>query len=41
MLVFTGVTYVDDGTPARVFVGVHRGDRSRFEVELFRPDPAT
>ncbi len=39
VLVFTGVTYVDDGTPLEYFVGIHRGDRSRFEVELFRTDP--
>ena len=37
VLVFTGVTYVDDGRPLEYFVGIHRGDRSRFEVELFRP----
>jgi GntR family transcriptional regulator len=39
VLVFTGVTYVDDGTPLEYFVGIHRGDRSRFEVELFRTEP--
>ena len=37
VLVFTGVTFVEDGRPLEYFVGVHRGDRTRFEVELFRP----
>jgi GntR family transcriptional regulator len=37
VLVFTGVTYIRDGRPLEYFVGIHRGDRSRFEVELFRP----
>jgi GntR family transcriptional regulator len=37
VLVFSGVTYVADGRPIEYFVGIHRGDRSRFEVELFRP----
>ena len=36
VLVLTGVTYLDDGRPIEYFAGVHRGDRSRFEVELFR-----
>jgi GntR family transcriptional regulator len=40
VLVFTGVTYVEDGRPLEYFVGIHRGDRSRFEVELFRPGAA-
>jgi GntR family transcriptional regulator len=39
ILVFTGVTYVADGRPLEYFVGMHRGDRSRFEVELFRVGP--
>ena len=37
VLAFTGVTYLDDGRPIEYFVGLHRGDRSRFETELFRP----
>jgi GntR family transcriptional regulator len=37
VLIFTGVTYLEDGRPIEYFVGIHRGDRSRFEVELFRP----
>jgi GntR family transcriptional regulator len=39
VLTFTGVTYLADGRPIEYFVGIHRGDRSRFEVELFRPTP--
>jgi GntR family transcriptional regulator len=38
VLTFTGVTYLADGRPIEYFVGIHRGDRSRFEVELFRPE---
>lgn len=41
VLVFTGVTYVEDGRPIEYFVGIHRGDRTRFEVELFRPGFST
>jgi GntR family transcriptional regulator, N-acetylglucosamine utilization regulator len=37
VLVFSGVTYLDDGRPIEYFIGLHRGDRSRFETELFRP----
>ncbi len=37
MLAFSGVTYLEDGTPIEYFIGLHRGDRSRFETELFRP----
>ena len=37
VLVFKGVTYLEDDRPIEYFVGIHRGDRSRFEVELFRP----
>ena len=37
VLVFSGVTYLEDGRPIEYFVGIHRGDRSRFETELFRP----
>jgi GntR family transcriptional regulator, N-acetylglucosamine utilization regulator len=36
VLVLTGVTYLDNGRAIEYFAGVHRGDRSRFEVELFR-----
>lgn len=37
VLVLNGTTYLEDGRPVEHFVGIHRGDRSRFEVELFRP----
>ena len=40
VLAFSGVTYIEDGRAIEYFVGVHRGDRSRFETELFRPSPA-
>jgi GntR family transcriptional regulator len=40
VLVFSGVTYLEDGRPVEYFVGIHRGDRSRFETELFRPAAA-
>jgi GntR family transcriptional regulator len=36
VLVLTGVTFLDDGRPIEYFVGMHRGDRSSFEVELHR-----
>jgi GntR family transcriptional regulator len=37
VLAFSGVTYLEDGRPIEYFIGLHRGDRSRFETELFRP----
>jgi GntR family transcriptional regulator len=40
VLAFSGVTYLEDGRPIEYFAGVHRGDRSRFETELFRPTAA-
>jgi GntR family transcriptional regulator len=40
ILAFSGVTYLDDGRPVEYFIGLHRGDRSRFETELFRPSGA-
>jgi GntR family transcriptional regulator, N-acetylglucosamine utilization regulator len=40
VLVFSGVTYLEDDRPIEYFVGIHRGDRSRFETELFRPSQA-
>lgn len=36
ILVLKGVTYLADGRPIEQFVGIHRGDKSRFEVELLR-----
>src|SRR5439155_18261232 len=37
VLVFTGITYIEDGRPIEYVVEFHRGDPSRFETELFRP----
>jgi GntR family transcriptional regulator len=37
VLVLSGVSYLADGRPIEHFVGIHRSDRSRFEVELYRP----
>ncbi|WP_424806278.1 GntR family transcriptional regulator [Rhodococcus sp. 27YEA15] len=36
LLVLRSVSYGDDNTPVEAFVAYHRGDRSRFEVELTR-----
>jgi GntR family transcriptional regulator len=36
VLVLSGATYLADGRPIEHFVGIHRGDRSRFDVELYR-----
>lgn len=36
LLLLNSVTYLRDGTPLEYFHAVHRGDRSRFEVELVR-----
>ena len=36
MILLDSVTYLDDGTPIEHYHAVHRGDRSRFEVELVR-----
>lgn len=30
------VSYLEDGTPLEYYIALHRGDRSRFEVELVR-----
>lgn len=32
----TSVSYLEDGTPVEFYRALHRGDRTRFEVELFR-----
>jgi GntR family transcriptional regulator len=37
VLILRGTTYLEEGRPIEHFVGIHRGDRSRFEVELYRP----
>lgn len=36
LVLLDSVTYLEDGTPIEYFHAVHRGDRSRFEVELVR-----
>lgn len=36
LIVLDSVSYLDDGTPIEFFHALHRGDRSRFEVELIR-----
>lgn len=35
------VSYLDDGEPIEYYLAYHRGDRSRFEVELFRGHEGT
>lgn len=36
LILLDSVSYLEDGTPLEYFHAVHRGDRSRFEVELVR-----
>ncbi len=36
VLVFSGSTWLEDGRPIEYSVDVHRGDRSRFEIQSFR-----
>lgn len=36
LLLLDSVSYLDNGTPIEYFHGLHRGDRSKFEVELIR-----
>jgi GntR family transcriptional regulator len=36
LLLLDSVTYLEDGTPIEYYHAIHRGDRSRFEVELVR-----
>jgi len=36
LLLLNSITYLEDGTPLEYYHAVHRGDRSRFEVELVR-----
>ena len=36
MVLLDSVSYLRDGTPVEYYHAVHRGDRSRFEVELVR-----
>jgi GntR family transcriptional regulator len=41
MVMLNSVSYLADGTPVEYYLALHRGDRTRFEVELFRVhDPA-
>lgn len=37
IVLLRSISYVKDGGPIEYFKARHRGDRSRFEVELFRP----
>lgn len=36
LVLLNSVSYLDDGTPIEYYHALHRGDRSRFEVELIR-----
>lgn len=36
LILLDSVSYLDNGTPVEYFHGLHRGDRSKFEVELVR-----
>ncbi len=36
LIMLDSVSYLEDGTPIEYYHAVHRGDRSRFEVELVR-----
>ena len=36
LMLLDSVSYLEDGTPIEYFHGLHRSDRSRFEVELIR-----
>jgi GntR family transcriptional regulator len=36
LIILDSVSYLDDGTPLEFYHALHRGDRSRFEVELIR-----
>lgn len=39
MILLDSVTYLKNGTPIEYYHAIHRGDRSRFEVELYRVRP--
>ncbi len=39
MVLLDSVTYLKDGTPLEYYHAIHRGDRSRFEVDLHRALP--
>lgn len=36
LIMLDSVSYLEDGTPIEYYHAIHRGDRSRFEVELIR-----
>ena len=36
LVLINSVSYLSDGTPVEYYHAIHRGDRSRFEVELLR-----
>jgi GntR family transcriptional regulator len=36
LILVNGVSYAQDGSPVEYYYGLHRCDRSRFEVELVR-----
>jgi GntR family transcriptional regulator len=36
VLILKGITYLEDERPIEYFTGVHRGDRSRFDVDVVR-----
>jgi GntR family transcriptional regulator len=36
LILINSVSYLSDGTPIEYYHAIHRGDRSRFEVELLR-----
>ena len=40
LILLDSISYLSDGTPLEHFHALHRGDRSRFEVELIRVDQA-
>ncbi len=36
LIILDSISYLDNGTPIEFYHALHRGDRSRFEVELIR-----
>lgn len=40
LILLDSISFLSDGTPLEYFHALHRGDRSRFEVELIRVDQA-
>ncbi|MCO5198246.1 MAG: GntR family transcriptional regulator [Anaerolineae bacterium] len=37
LIALESISFLQDGTPLEYYTALHRGDRSRFEVELLRP----